>query len=67
MGKGQRIKATIYDDWAKANIADKGDIGIASITDRTSIVHNELEEMKKEIEQIKAKQQNRRKIIIKVR
>lgn len=65
MSRGQRVKTLIYDDWT--NIADKGDIGITPITDRTSIVHNELEEMKKEIEQIKAKQQKRRKIIIKVR
>lgn len=65
MSRGQRAKTVIYDDWA--NIADKGDIGIVPITDRTSIVYNELEEMKKAIEQIKAKQQKRRKIIIKVR
>ena len=65
MSRGQRAKSLVYDDWM--GIAEKGEIGIAPITDRTSIVHNELEEMKKEIEQIKAKQQKRRKITIKVR
>ena len=68
MCRGQRTKASIYDDWA--SIVDKVDIGIApiaSITDRTSIVENEIEDMKKEIEEIKVKQQKPRKIIIRVR
>ena len=65
MSRGQKAKTIIYDDWA--SIVNKIDDGIAPITDRTSVIHNELEEMKKEIAQIKAKQQKRRKIIIKVR
>lgn len=65
MSKVQRVKTEIYDDWA--DITDKIDISIVPITNRTSIVENEIEELKKEIEQIKEKQYKRRKIIIKVR
>ena len=65
MSRGQRAKALIYDDWA--NIVDKIDVGIAPVTNKTSIMESEIEELKKEIRQLKEKQQQQRKIIIKVR
>lgn len=51
----------LYDNWV--NIVDKVDTGISPIT----VTRNEIEELKKEIEQIKEKQQKSRKIIIRVR
>ena len=65
MSRGQRAKTLVYDDWM--GIAEKGEIGIVPITDRTTITKNEINELRKEIEQIKAKQQKPRKITIKVR
>ena len=65
MSRGQRTKIAVYDDWI--GIVEKGEIGIAPITDRITIVKDEINELKKEIEQIKAKQQKPRKITIKVR
>ena len=66
MSRGQRAKIAVCDDWM--GIIEKGEVGIAPITtDRTTIVKDEINELKKEIEQIKAKQQKPRKITIKVR
>lgn len=59
MGKGDKISKILYNDWV--NIVDKVDVGVSSI------MKDEIKELKKEIEQIKEKQQKSRKIIIKVR
>ena len=65
MSRGQIAKIAVCDDWM--GITEKGEIGIAPITDRITIAKNEINELRKEIEQIKAKQQKPRKITIKVR
>lgn len=65
MSRGQRAKNLAYDDWM--GIAEKGEIGIAPVTDRVTMVKDEINELRKEIEQIKIKQQKSRKITIKVR
>lgn len=65
MSRGQRAKSLVYDDWM--GIVEKGEIGIAPIADRITIVNDEINELRKEIEQIKTKQQKPRKITIKVR
>ena len=65
MSRGQRAKIAVCDDWM--GITEKGEIGIVPITDKIAITKDEINELKKEIEQIKAKQQKPRKITIKVR
>lgn len=64
MSKGQKAKNLVYDDWM--GIAEKREIGIIPVTDRVTIVKDEINELRKEIEQIKIKQQKPRKITIKV-
>ena len=65
MSRGQRAKNLIYDDWA--GDVNKYDIDITPVTDRVTMVKYEINELRKEIEQIKIKQQKTRKITIKVR
>lgn len=59
MGKSDKISKILYNDLV--NIVDKVDVGVSSV------MKDEIRELKKEIEQIKEKQQKSRKIIIKVR
>ena len=65
MSRGQRAKNLVYDDWA-GNI-NKCDINIVPITDRVTIIKDEINELRDEIEQIKIRQQKPRKITIRVR
>ena len=65
MSRGQRAKTLVYDDWM--GMVEKGEIGIAPITDRTAVVKSEIEELKQKIEQIEEKKQKPMKITIKVR
>ena len=59
MSRGQRAKNLVYDDWM--GDVNKYDIGIAPVTDRVTIVKDEINELRKEIEQIKIKQQKPKK------
>ena len=71
MSRGQRLLNEVYDDWARKYInttiqeSIKDDIGYTAVTNGTSLIKDEVNELKKEIEDLKKRKLP--KITIKVR